>query len=78
MFLLLKSHFCRLTDIEKKLVVTTRETGRGNTRVGEWEVQTIVCKVGSRMYYKIRGIEPIFYNCKWKVTFKNCIRNFKN
>ena len=35
------------TDIENKLVVTSGEgEGRGNTEVGEWEVQTIGCKIG--------------------------------
>ena len=33
------------------------------------------------MYRTTRGIQPMFCNnCKWKVTFKNCIKikNFKN
>ena len=50
--------------------------GKGNIGVGEWEVQTIGCKIGSRMYCTTRGIQPTFYNnCKWNVTFKNCIKN---
>ena len=46
----------RLTDIENKLGVTSGEGQRGNIRVGEWEVQTIGCKIGSRMYCITRGI----------------------
>ena len=47
-------------------------------RVEEWEVQTIGCKIGSRMHCTTRGIESIFYNnCKWKVTFENCIKFLK-
>lgn len=38
-------------------------------------MQTTVCETGSRMYCMTWGIEPIFYSgCKWKVTFKNCIK----
>ena len=37
----------RLQDIENKLVVTSGE-GRGTIGAGEWEVQTIGCKVGYR------------------------------
>ena len=44
------------TDIEKKLVVTSGEWGRGNIGVRQWEVQTIGCKIGSRMYCTTRGI----------------------
>ena len=45
--------------------------------VGEWDVQIIGYKIGSRIYCTTRGIEPIFCNnCKWKVTFKNCILFF--
>ena len=34
-------------------------------------VQTIGCKIGSKMYCTTRRIQPIFCNnCKWKVTFK--------
>ena len=66
----------RLTDIENKLVVTSRERGGSwNLGVGKWEVQTTRCKIGSRMYYTTRGIYPIFCNnYKWKVTFKNVIK----
>ena len=41
----------RLTDTENKLVVTSwgRER-RGNVGIAEWEVQTIGCKLGPRMY----------------------------
>ena len=49
--------------------------GRGNVGVGEQEVQTFGCKIGSRMYCTTQRIQPIFCsNCKWKVTFKNCIK----
>ena len=47
---LVNKHRSRL--IEKKLVVTSGEEGRGNIRVGNWERQTIGCKIGSRMYCK--------------------------
>ena len=47
---------------------------RDNIRTGEWEVQTIGCKIGSRRYCTIWEIKYIFCNnCKWKVTFKNCV-----
>ena len=49
--------------------------GRGNIGVGEWEIQTMGCKIGSWLYCTTWGIEPIFCNnYKWKVTFKNCIK----
>ena len=49
--------------------------GGSNIGVGEWEVQTTGCKIGSRMYCTTRGMQPIFSNnCKWKLTFKNCIK----
>ena len=61
----------RLTDIGNKLVVTHGERGEGQYRMGEWEVQTNGCKVGSRMYWTTQGIETIFCNSyKWKITFK--------
>ena len=45
--------------------------GRGNTGVGEGNVQTTGCKTGSGMYRTTRGIQPMFCNHdKWKVTFK--------
>ena len=50
---------------------------RDNKEVGEWEVQTIGCKIGSGMYCTIGNIAIFSNNCKWKVTFKNCIKNFK-
>ena len=51
--------------------------GGCNMRRGEWEVQTIRCKIGLRMYCTTRGIEPMFCNkCKWKVTLKICINFF--
>ena len=67
----------RLTYIENKLVVTSGERERrGNIGVGEQEVQTIGCKIGSRIYCTTWEIQPIFCNdCKWSVTFKNCIKN---
>ena len=38
---------------------------------GEWDGQTLGCKIGSRMYRTTWGIEPIFCNnCEWSVTFK--------
>lgn len=48
---------------------------RGNiTEVGEWEVEAIGYKIGSRKYCKTWEIEPLFSdNCKWSVTFKSCI-----
>ena len=51
--------------------------GRGGIGVGEWEVQTLGCKTGSRTYCTTWGIEAIFHNnCKWKVTFKKLYKNF--
>lgn len=32
------------------------EGGRGYIRAGEWEVQTIGCKIGSKMYCTTWGI----------------------
>ena len=47
-------------------------------KMGVWEVQLTGCKTDSRMYCMTQGIYPIFCkNCKWKVTFKNCIKNLK-
>ena len=46
-----------------------RGKGRGNIGRGEWKVQTIGYKIGSRMYFVIT---------KWKVTFKNCVQFFFN
>lgn len=46
---------------------------RRNVGVGDWEAQTIRCKIGSKMYYTTQGIKPMSYsNYKSKVTFKNC------
>ena len=51
--------------------------GRGNIGVGEREVQITGCKIGSGMCCATREIEPVFCNnCKWKATFKNCIKIF--
>ena len=52
----------RLTDIENKLVVTSeeREVGRGNLGVGEWEVQTLGCKIGYKdVLYSTENIANI-------------------
>ena len=46
----------RLTDIENKLVVTSREGRRGSIGMEEWKVQTIGCKIDSRMYCTMWGI----------------------
>ena len=49
--------------------------GEGQYSGGQWEVQTVVCKIGSRIYCTTWGTEPIFCNNrKWSVTFKNCIK----
>ena len=49
--------------------------GEGQYRVEVWELQSTGHKTGSRMYFTICGILPIFYNnCKCKVTFKYCIK----
>ena len=62
------------TGLEKKLVVTSKWE-RSDRGVGEWEAQTIECKMGSRMYCTTLGIWSIFCNnYKWKVTFQNCIK----
>lgn len=54
------------------------EEVRRNVGVGDWEAQTIRCKIGSKMYYTTQGIKPMSYsNCKSKVTFKNGIIFFK-
>ena len=68
----------RLTDTENKRMVTSGEGERGSTGVGELEGQTIGCKMGSRNCCTVWGVQPIFYyNCKWKVIFKNCIKSKK-
>ena len=65
----------RLQEKDKLVVIS----GGGNIGAGEWEVETIGCKIGSRGYCATRGIEPIFFNnCKWKVSFKNCMKCLKN
>ena len=47
----------------------------GNVGTGEQEAPAMRCETGLRMYCPIWQIQPIFYNnCKWKVTFKNCIK----
>ena len=46
------------------------------TGVGEWE-ETIRCKTGFKdVLYDMGNIVNALFcnNCKWKVTFKNCIR----
>ena len=41
-----------------------------NTGIGEWEVQTTECKMGSRKCCTTWEIKPVFCNnCKWEVTF---------
>jgi len=43
--------------VENKLVVTSGKWGvEGNEQVGEWEIQTIGCKTGSRMHCTTWGI----------------------
>ena len=37
------------TDIDNKVAVTCGEGARGNIRVGEWELQTIGCKLGYKV-----------------------------
>ena len=52
--------------------------GRGNMGIGEWEVQTTGFKIDSRMYWATQKIQQRFCNtCKYKVTFKNCIKRKK-
>ena len=64
----LKQKKSRNTDFEKKLVAMGE---RGNTGVGKLEVQTIGCRIGSRMYCTAWRIYPVFCNrCKQK----NCIK----
>ena len=48
------------------------EEGRGNTGVGERDIQTTGYKIGSRMHCTTQGMEPIFCNnFNWTVTFKD-------
>ena len=50
-----------------------------NIEVGEWEVQTTGCKLGSRLYHTVWEIEPIFCNSyNWEVPFKNSTENLKD
>ena len=55
------------------MVIGGREEKRGGKAtigVGKWEVQTMGCKTGLRMYCITWGIEPIFCNTyKKKLTF---------
>ena len=56
------------------------EEGRvgGQYGTGEQEAPAVGCKTGLRMYCSKGQIQPIFCNnCKWKVTFKNCIKKRK-
>ena len=48
-----------------------------NIRIGEWETQTIGGKIDSKMYQTTGRIQPIFCNCKWKVTIWNFIKKLK-
>ena len=46
--------------------------------VREWGSTNYWIKIASRVYCATRGIEIIFCsNCKWKLSFKNCIENKK-
>ena len=36
--------------------------GKNNIGVGKWEVQTIGCKTGSRMYCTTQGTQPVLCN----------------
>ena len=58
-------------DLENKLVFSS---GGGGAR---WEWGGGMCKlVGLRQ--ATRGMQPIFCtNCKWKITFKHCIKRDK-
>ena len=50
----------------------------GDIGMGEREAPAMGCKTGLRMYCPKWQIQPIFCNnCKWKVTFKNCIKKRK-
>ena len=56
-----------------------RRRERVNIGAGKWGAQTSRHKIGSGMCCTTWGIQPIFCNnCKWKVTFKNCIKKRKN
>ena len=60
-----------------------RERGRGNIRMGEWEVLTVGCKIVLRMYCTTWRIQPIFainkIECNLLKVYKNKkIKTFKN
>ena len=65
----------RLTDIENKPVVTSREKGEGRKDRGKGLKGTnyhVLNKI-TRIYYTTQGIQPICYNnSKQDITFKNC------
>ena len=55
-----KNNKNRLTDIKNKLVVTSGERGRGNIRVWDEEVQTIMYKISYKdILYNTENIANI-------------------
>ena len=55
------------------LAMKQKQTHR-HREVGEWKVETIGCKMGSRIYCVTRGIKPIFCNnckCNLSEVYKN-------
>ena len=72
MFMQFQKELLRLTDT----TVNSSYQWRWKVRlgVGEREAQTLGCKVCLRMDCTTWGIQPMFSNnCKWKLTFKNCV-----
>ena len=63
----------RLTDIENKLEVTSREGGRAIQ--GQGVGQTIACKIGTRMYYTTGGYIQYFVIT---VNGKKLLKQYKN
>lgn len=46
---------------------------------GSGRYKTIEGRIGSRIYFTTQGIQSIFCNSsKWKVIFKNCIKNISS
>ena len=64
-----------LTNQQITFVISGKRNanGRGNTGVGEDEVQTIRYKISYRIYCATWRIESTFYNIyKWSRVFTNC------
>ena len=68
----------KLVNTTKKGRSADREKGQERQYgVGVWEVQTVCCKIGSKMYCITWRVQLLVCNnCEWNITFKIIQKKF--